>query len=317
MERSKNFYLLVFELLKSGLRPSKICAKLSISKQALNYYTATLKRQGFIKKIGYGVWEILKDFEEKEVKTTPRVATNAYLKEVKEDSVRGHGLQFVLKLPRELRNWDRREELFIKQGIDFKPLFIGSFKAGQKLEFKGRKVWILDKSIVIYEKSSYLAETAEKAKSYAIYEFKALVKALEGLLGADFSRGGNYTFKVTRQHYALVKNALAKQYDKEGKKLEVYTDRGLWFIIDNSFNLHEAETLHPQTADTDNKKVQDFFNGIKKYEGFTPEFLVNTIGQNAVNMDNYAKHLQAHVESVQKLGTAVEELVKIVKKKDL
>ena len=313
MERSKNFYLSVFNLLKSGLRPSQLCLKLSISKQSLNYYTATLKRQGFIKKVGYGVWEIIKDFEEKEVKIMPRVANHTSLKEVKIDSVRGHGLQFVLKLPKDLRNWENREEIFIKQGIEFKPLFIGSFKAGQKLEFKGRKIWILDKSIVIYEKSSYLAETAEKAKSYAIYEFKALVKSLEGLLGADFSKKGNYNFKVTRQHYALVKNALAKQYDKEGKKLEVYTEAGLWFTIDNSFNLHEAETTHPKTADVDNKKVQDFFNGIKKFEGFTPEFLVNSIGQNAVNLDNYAKHLTAHVESVKQLGTAVTELVKQVK----
>ena len=317
MKRGKSFYLLVFELLKTGLRPSKICIKLSISKQSLNYYLATLKRAGLIKKLGYGTWEILKEFDEKEVKIIPGVANNNSLKEVKIDSVRGHGLQFVLKIPNNLHNWNRREEVLVKQGIAFKPLILGNINAGQKLEFKGRKIWLTDKTIIVYEKTSYLADTAQEAKSYAIYEFKALVKALEGFIGADFSIRGNYSFKVSRQHYALVKNALAKQYDKEGKKLEVYTDRGLWFIIDNSFNLHEAETVSPKTADVDNKKVQDFFNGIKKFEGFTPEFLVNSIGQNAVNLDNYAKHLTAHVESVKQLGTAVEKLVELVKKKDL
>jgi hypothetical protein len=84
------------------------------------------------------------------------------------------------------------------------------------------------------------------------------------------------------------------------------TERGQWFIIDNSFNLHEAETIHPGTADQDNLKVQAFFNGIKKFEGFTPEFVVNSLGQNSQNLENYAVHLKAHVESVQVLGNEVK-----------
>jgi hypothetical protein len=303
-----NLYLYVFSLLKSGLRPSEICKKLDLKKSSLQYYLTTLKDRELIKKIGYGVWEIT---GKKEVQKSTGVGTinRQYICTSLPDTVRGHGLHFLLKIPKNLKNWNKREMILKKHNIPFTPLILGNIIAGQKLEFKGRKIWLTNKTIIIYEKASYFADTAQEAKSYAIYEFKKLIKALESYLSAKFSIRGNYTFKVTKQHYALVKNALAKQYDKEGKKLNVYTDAGLWFIIDNSYNLHEAETVHPKTADLDSKKVQDFFNGIKMYDGFTPTFLLNSIGQNALNMDNYAKHLKAHVKSVQTLGEQTKKLV--------
>ena len=158
-----------------------------------------------------------------------------------------------------------------------------------------------------------MAETSTEARKYAVYDFLSFVGALERYLKADFGVSKkNPQFKVSRQHYALIKNALAKQCDREGKKLEVSNERGQWFIIDNSFNLHEAETIHPQTAEQDNIKIQNFFNGIKKFEGFTPEFVVNSIGQTNQNLENYAIHLKSHVESVQKLGDAVQKLVQKV-----
>jgi hypothetical protein len=309
---SKKLYFSIFEQLKSGLRPSKICKNLGIKKSRLQYYLTTLKRQGLISKIGYGVWEVS---EEKKYKNQ---LTDRYPPSVKKlyflqpDQVRGHGIQFTLKLPKNLKNWDRRKELLTGASIPFKDM-PNIFGGAELLEFKGKKVILTNKSIIVNEPKDYLTETADNAKSLAIYGFLAFIRSLESHLKANLSHGGQYKFKVTRQHYALVKNALAKQYDAEGKKLEVYSAGDLWFIIDNSFNLHEAETVHPETADKDNKKIQDFFNGIKRYERFTPEFLISAIGQNAINLDNYAKHLKAHVKSVKQLGNAVEKLVKIVK----
>lgn len=237
------------------------------------------------------------------------------------DMVRGHAFMFTLKLPSKLRNWDRREEILEKMGIDFKPLAIGGINRGQKINFKGRKIWLTDRSIVIYERSSYLADTAEEAKDHAVADLITLVKALEKKLHANLSFGGQYKFKVSRQHYALIKNALARQYDREGKKLQIYNSSGLWFLIDNSYNLHEAETVHSKTAVSDNEKVQNFFNGVKEMDGFTPSFVVTSLGKaveqigyNAKNMNNYAVHLKAHVQSVKDLGSGVGEQNKIFKK---
>lgn len=233
--------------------------------------------------------------------------------ETKEDMVRGHAFMFKLNLPSNLKNWGKREEIFKKINLDFDPLILGGTVRGQKLYFKGRKVWLTEHSIIIYEQSSYLSDTAQLAKDYAIADLLTLVKALERRLQADLSFAGKYKFKVSRQHYSLIKNALAKQYNREGKKLEIYNSSGLWFLIDNSYNLNEAETVHPITAVKDNEKVQNFFNGLKGQEGYTPAFVITSIGKNAENLENYAVHLKSHVQSIKDLGVGVKELTKVVK----
>jgi hypothetical protein len=124
-------------------------------------------------------------------------------------------------------------------------------------------VHLTNSSVIIYEKESYIADLAKDAKSNAINHFFRLVRGLERHLKADFSTCGQYKFRVTRQHYALIKNALAKQYDEKGQRLELYAANGIWFVIDNSYNLKEAETVNPKDADIDNEKVQNFFNSLK------------------------------------------------------
>lgn len=234
----------------------------------------------------------------------------------KPDSVRGHAFQFTLSINPNLRNWNKREEILQKLGVKYKPLNV--FGGGQAFEFNGRKVWLTRKSIIVFEKSSYMALSSTEARKYAVYDFLAFIGALERYLRADFgaTRQDRLKFKVSRQHYALIKNALAKQYDKEGKKLEVSNERGQWFIIDNSFNLHEAETIHPETADKDNLKVQAFFNGIKKFEGFTPEFVVNSLGGVMQTQELFAKNIESHVSAIQELAVGVKELTQKIKELD-
>ena len=312
-DKGKSFYLTVYEQVKEGARPSNICKTFNISKQRLNYYLSSLKRSGMIKKIGYGVWEISGEFNEKKVKETSRITTYQPAK-IKPDFVRGHAFQFKLRIPK-LRNWEKREEIFKKKRIKFKELthLIGK---GQEIVVKGRKIWLTNKSIIIFEKSSYVAKTAKGARQYALYDLFELVRSLESLLGTSFRINKQYRFKVSKQHYALVKNALAKQYNRDGKKLEVYSDEGLWFIIDNSHNLDEAETVHPKTAVDDNKKVQDFFNGLKATENYTPQIMMRAATLNAENLQNYSAHLKSHVKSIKQLGKGVKRLTKTIKKLD-
>lgn len=61
-KRSKNnFYLIVFQRIKAGLNPAQLSKELNVSKQKLKYYTDWLKREGYIRRKGYGTWEILKE----------------------------------------------------------------------------------------------------------------------------------------------------------------------------------------------------------------------------------------------------------------
>ena len=310
--------LYVLQLLRSGKNPAQICKILCILKQTLQYHLDQLKREGVIRKIGYGTWEVSKDkVYVPEVKGSRlRVAIvnpQTHLEFFQQDAVRAHAFMFTLKISKDLRNWDNenREFFLKKNNINFTDLT--TFGGGQRIIFKGRKIWLTNKSVIIYEKSSYLAETAANAKSHAIYNFISLIKSLERLLHADFTEraGRQYSFKVSRQHYALIKNALAKQYDAEGKKLNVYSDKGLWFVIDNSFNLHEAETVHPETADTDSVKVQNFFNSLKE-QPLTTGFILEVMHGIQENQMVFAQNMSSHIKVIKDLGNGVNELASIL-----
>jgi len=312
----KNLYLTIIKYISNGLQPPAICKLENISKTALQYYLNKLKRAGAIYKIAYGTWAVSKEvlIELKRSTNSSQVGSpqSTPPSHLLPGEVRGHAFVFTLSIKKGLRNWEKRVQFLEAKNIAFKTLNIPG--GGQRILFKGRKIWLTKESIVTYEKESYFAQTAKEAQDYAIYNYIALVKKLEKYLHADFtlgSQGKKYKFKVSRQHYALVKNALAKQYDIEGKKLNIYTENGLWFLIDNSFNLHEAETVHPETADSDSKKVQDFFNSLKDYP-LTTDFVLSAMNGIQHNQQLFAQNMSSHVQAVQDLKAAVNALTATV-----
>jgi hypothetical protein len=271
---SDDSYLSIIALLKLGLRPSEIATESGVPKTTLQSHLNTLKKRGDIYKAGYGVWNVTVNTESTKKRSTKTiyVAKNTPPSEIRQnlhmfipDSVRAHAFLFTLKVPSDLRNWtnEKREEYLDRRNIPYKSL--GIIGGGQRLVIDGRKTHLTNKSIVIYDRSSYFAEKAIEAKSNAVHSFISIIKKLERTLHVELTFGSDYKFKVSRQHYALVKNALAQQYNSEGLKLEVRSegDNSLWFLIDNSFNLDEAEGVHPKTGMTDTQRVQDMFNSIK------------------------------------------------------
>lgn len=164
---------------------------------------------------------------------------------------------------------------------------------------------------------SYIAETPTLARKDAVAKFLRVVRGLERLMRANFSQFGKYKFRVSRQHYALIKNSLARQYlDNEynKKKLHIYSGRGLWLLIDNSYNLEELEAVHKNTAVKDSTKVQNFFNGLDMVEGYTPQFVMKAIMKNAEHLEFHAENMRSHVKAVQQLGEAVRLLTEKVEK---
>jgi DNA-binding transcriptional ArsR family regulator len=321
-----NFNLSLLQQLRAGRRPAQIAQDLGMSKPALQYHLNQLKAAGLVTKLGYGCWEVNDTgliTPPKEVKKTIQVTLDNTTEKLKflgmPDSVRGHAFVFVLKVPPGLLNWNnrRREEYLKRHGIAYQQLRIAG--GGQRIFVGGRKVWLTTSSVIIYEKSSFFAETAKDAKHHALMTFIALVKKLERQLHADFTfkLGKEYRFKVSRQHYALVKNALAEQYDHEGKRLQVREPAAgkLWFVIDNSFNLHEAETVHPRTADSDNAKVQDFFNSLKECP-VTTDALLAAIAGVTQNQIVFAENVSAHIQAVRELGQGVREMNQLLAKLD-
>lgn len=313
--KSKNFYLVVLEHIKNNYYPVQIANKFNISKQSMNYYISILKRHGCIRKISQGAWLYLKEYEPKRVKKINIGSLSQPILNSNKNEVRGHAFMFHLKVPY-IRNWNNRRTYLDKHNIKYEKLY-----HGEKLLIKGRIVHLYSKSIIVYERESYISNLAKETKSLAIYHFLDIIKTVENQLKLSFEYKKKYQFKITREHYALMKNCMARQYNKEGKKLEVYNGKGLWLLIDNSFNLNEMETLKnretvPNQAVLDNEGVQNYFNSHKRTNfQVTPEFILNTmngIQQNQMVFDN---NMKSHLDVLDKLSTAIDELRKEIKKK--
>jgi len=321
-KRTHNCELIVFRHIKSGLSPSLLWKKKTLTRRQVDYALTKLKRSGFVRKIAYGTWEnVAENYSKrthKKVKKVHRVGKLHTLEEFtkKPDSVRCHGITATIKIPR-LSGWNKREDVLKKLEIKYKRI-----PQGQRISFMDTKVWLCKDSIVFYLPYEWFADKAVQAKRQAMYDLITIIKKLEKRLKVGdngFKVGKGYKIKFSRQHYSLIRNALARQYDKEKNKLFVYDDNGLWLIVDNSYNLHELETVHPETAVTDNEKVQAFFNGLKTTP-ITPQFITETMGKIANeqlmyrnDLMEYGQKIAAHAVSIEKLGMGIDMLTGTIK----
>lgn len=327
-----NCEFIVFQHIRSGGYPAQLWNKGILTRRQVDYALSKLKREGFVVKLGFALWkttaEKLPERTHKKVRKIHHVASNTpiELTRAKSDTVRAHGITATVKIPR-IDGWSRREGILEGLGIKFKKI-----PQGLSISFMDiKKVWLCNNSIVFYLPYHWLAETAVQAKRQAIYDLITIIKKLEAYLKVGdngFRKHKGFMIKFSRQHYSLVKNALAMQYDKEKDKLFVYDEKGLWFIIDNSYHLHEAETLHPKTAVPDNLKMQNFFNGVKR-TGITPEFILESLGkltesqvkiideQRVYREDilEYGKKIATHTKVMESLDRGIKEFTNLIKRR--
>jgi hypothetical protein len=284
---------IVFLSLSAGKTTKQICSDLKISKQRLQYYLGKLVSQSKIKKIGYGVWQTSKN--------------------IVGSSVRGHGFQWHIKT-KEITKW---KEILTRKNIKFEVINNGNTF---QFYFKDNKIWLSTNSVVVYDIKSYFGFNAVDSKKYAMSNLQTFLNELQAKLGVNLQINDKYILKTSRQHYALIRNSLAIQCREDGTKINVYNERGLWFTIDNSFNLEEAETVHPDTALIDNLGVQKFFNEHKetKWE-VTPKWTKERVGeclgmisQVTSNQVMFNQNFESHVKSVQSLGHSAEANAKSV-----
>ena len=156
---------------------------------------------------------------------------------------------------------------------------------------------------------SYFADTAELAMNNALEDLFDLIREIEYRLKVKLKFTNGYKIRVSRQHYSLVKNALAKQYNKEGKKLYIRDETGIWLIIDNSFQLDELETVHPKTSMEDNPIIRTFFNDLKQNPATISQInnaLMKSIQMQDVYNKNIAKHLKV-LDSMDKTLKAIRK----------
>lgn len=186
-------------------------------------------------------------------------------------AVRSHAFRFVIVL-KDPKNWGVRRRILESKGFKVDP------KAGIgrvfMVNFSGFKVWLADKSITIYfpKWKQYFVDEARFGYNFALADLRDLLNDLAVACDSDFVIDGAYHFKCSGQHHALIHNALAKMYNRNKEKLQVFDKNGeLWLLIDDShpdaLRMNETEGVHKDTAPRDvDDIVKPFFNQLRETE---------------------------------------------------
>ncbi len=325
---------LVLDLVYKRIRAGSIAKQLKISKPATTQHLNELRNLGLVKKGmnnegSFGdpfiITEKGMNFLENKlgfaIKTTRVVKTSPHSKlgfvKIGKDDINGHAFMFTLSIPKELLGWWKsREKILAEKKIESKPLNI--FGGGQGIILDGKKIHLTSKSIIIFESASYVRKLAKESKSTAIYYFQKFIKKLERTFDKELKERGRYRFRVSRQHYALIQNSLAKQYNSEHKKLEVYNGKGrLIYLIDNSpteANLrgeNHFEAVNPETSDKDIDPAQKFFKSLDENPITTTEIKNNH--QELVELIHKGSELQiGQMQVVHQIEQNLLKLTKVV-----
>jgi hypothetical protein len=281
-----SFYLYVLNQIKQGKTPSDICLSLNCSKQRLNHYIRHLKEQGFIKKVGYGVWEQVKEYT---------IGNQTIHK------IRGHGFVFKLKIPK-IPNWNNRIIFLKSNNIEFKD-----FKKYQRILIKNNNIWLSDKSITIYFKqgNSFMGNNAEESEKKAINELMSIITSLENLFSISLMINREYRFTTSRKHFARINDTLAKRCNGTKTKIYLRLQDGV-FLIDNSYNYNEAETQGNSSKEYMDKVYLKFLDDLFKF-GYTAQDIHNLYELQKM----YAENINKHMNVLNELDSKMEDVLRM------
>ena len=181
----------------------------------------------------------------------------------------------------------------------------------------GNRVVLYKDSIEIYSKKMFLGEDAQQATSGSFEYWDRFFVRLEHELRVILIKPRSQNIKLVKAEYAEINNELAREYNLSADKIRVYTkdDGKLWFLIDNSLNLHEAETVHPETAKQDIEKVKDVFNDIRDKPHLKLSELSQCMAETAKQLNELTHGVNALVTYLRAQITPDSEDTEIVQKK--
>lgn len=290
---NKKFELDILNLLKQGLNPSKISKQLNIKLSLLSYYITKFKKLGIIKKVSYGTYEV------------QNITSNTLTKKVKQ--IRGHAFIWTVKLNKKF-NW-----LELLKNQEFKLVR----NKTPRIVVSNHKVWLGLKTITVYENKSFYANNSINSRKYAVISLIEVLDAIQSKLKINIRP---YIFKPTREHYGMIKNDLARQYNRNNEKMIIKDDlEGEWLWIDDSESLGELETKNIVRS----KQVQDWWNDNKRHDfKVTPSFLMESLSKlTNVQIESnrqlllYQEQNKEHLKLIKLYQKEAELRIKEIKKK--
>jgi hypothetical protein len=158
-----------------------------------------------------------------------------------------HGQQFHIQL--------------IYRGDRFKD------KVSKLITVDGNSIMVYRDSIEVYSNTFFFGSDVDKVTADSLRYWTKLFVRLESELDCIILKPRVDNIKLVKQgEYAEVNNELAIECKKQAEKIRVYSDDDgkLWFQVDNSFNMDEAETVHPVTSKRDmGDIIKPFMNTLR------------------------------------------------------
>jgi len=295
-----SFYFKVLSELKLTTNLSKVQEKLNISKQQLNYYLRGLKKEGLVINKSRGLWEVAKSSKN----------STKYGNFLPKDFIRGHACIINIKIPQEIKGWNRRIEILKKNNINYK--LVGARLTTPRIKALGRKVWLCNNHLRIFDKKnqSYYGENAIESRKKAFWEIVKVILTVENKLGINLRP---FDFDWRKEHYALIKNDLAIDQNQKGIIWRISDKEGEWLLVDDSLEEGgELENIGKKALQT-NIPMQKWWNDHKKHKfEVTPTFVLNMMNGIQQNQQVFAQNMVSHVSSIKKLGKGVNKLTKVV-----
>lgn len=168
-----------------------------------------------------------------------------------------------------------------------------------KLSIDENTIILYPSSLEVYSAKEFLGKTAIEATANSFIYWNYFFNRLENELKVSIVKDRRHNIKLVNSHYAETNNELAKECNIKAERIKIQAQDGkIWFIIDNSFNLNEAETIHPQTSLKDMQEtVKPFFNDLRSNSPPLPSEVWAILSQTA----SYQKELAASLNIVMEM----------------
>ncbi len=182
-------------------------------------------------------------------------------------------------------------------------------RVGKLITVDGNRVKCSRHSVEVYSDQSFFGDDVQSVTSKSFQYWGRFFTRLEHDLQVILVRPRSQNITLVKHEYAEINNELARDIYVKKEALRIYTkdDGKLWFIIDNSFNLHEAEAVHPIDAQQDMEGVKAHFNDIRENTTLLPSDILKLLGRTDKQLFEVAAGLNAIVK-LNKPQTVKEEL---------
>lgn len=275
-------------LTKRFMTPKKIAVRRKCSQQAVSKIISSLRKKGALK---HGCDRVV------ESRPTPQPSQPSF--PVESHLIRLHGMEFNVKI------------------LDSSVYYSKILKKCNKVVVDGCTVRLYKSSVEVYgTDKSFFGETPQMASSRAFAFWDRFFVRLENDLRVVLVKSRCQNIRLVSQHFSETANEFAVECERNKERIKVHTrdDGKLWFTIDNSFNLHEAETLHPKTSKRDMEDVvQPHFNDLRDNESFLPSQVTQVLHDISVQNKRALEMFEALARSQINASDQFAGLVKALK----